>query len=1168
MPSLLSININGLRDPVKRAAFVRWLHSLNPDLCCIQESHSVSDVELTSWFSASGYTAIASHGSAKSSGVIILYKRTFTLVDTSRDFSGRLVACTFDSRGQIFQLATLYAPNRNPERNTFLSSASDFLDLSLPVLLTGDFNAVLDPAFDRRGGAPSPQRESVAALSGLFSSIGCVDAWRSSHPGFHAYSWSNHDGSIASRIDTIACPADWFPSLSSCNYVPCPYSDHCAISCSFVIPDSMPRGPGYWKLNCSVLADPVYVDRVTSFWSHWRSTKASFVSQLDWWDEGKVQLKRLSIQFCSEKAAESKKDRARLESLASDLKDLIDGGQASLLAEYKEVLERIKDLDLKEAQGTQVRSRVKWVEEGETSSAFFCRLEKKRSNERWFSAIRKEDGTYASSLPEIMTSWKTFYENLFSSTYTDPNVRLNMLSCLESSLTAEDSDLCDGPITVDEALTAVKGMAHNKTPGLDGLPMEFYLTFWSSLGPDLVETFNFAFLTGHLSVTQRRGLISLLFKKGDRFDMKNWRPITLLCVDYKIASRVIAGRLLKVIGSVVSPDQSCGVPGRFIGENVALLRDVVSYISENNLPAAILSLDQEKAFDRVEWSFLFDCLSVMGFGPSFIAWIRLFYSLPQSAVLVNGYQSPFFHLSRGVRQGCPLSPLLYVLSVEVLACSLRADIRIKGISFPSFPNREVLLSQYADDMSIIVTTSESIPAVFNVYQSYELASGARVNTVKSKGLWLGSWAGRTDAPVDLQWSSSKLKTLGVTIGPGDLSEDNWAPRIEAVSNTLSSWRQRSLSFQGRLTVINILALSRIWYVASLIPSPRWVVSKLNTLVFSFFWNGKRDLVARKVVCQPKPLGGFGIVNVSLKVTSLHALWLKRLITSSHSWRFFLYDWFPDVVLFLRNPTDVPRHLPEFYKSVFSSWTSLGGGFSPSLNSLAIVSDSPADAIPINKLTAKDNYSLLLKLNASEPHCVSRSRAAFGPLYWPCTWKQTHLFSQDRPVVDIAWQIAHGVLYTAERLISFGYNYSPSCFCGAPLETLSHLFYECPLARSGLARIEFHLHSAVPVAPSIVCRHVLFGFSPDELLAVPPAFVYLLHLLKYYIWKSRNDFRFRNIRPSATDLVASIETRFWFNLSVFAHRATSPRARRRLVRLWGANGYFCNFDGDRLSFKRF
>ena len=143
MPSLLSININGLRDPVKRAAFVRWIHSLNSDLCCIQESHSVSDVELTSWFSASGYTAIASHGSTKSSGVIILYKRTFTLVDTSRDDSGRLVACTFDSHGQIFQLATLYAPNRNPERNTFLSSASDFLDLSLPVLLTGDFKVIL-----------------------------------------------------------------------------------------------------------------------------------------------------------------------------------------------------------------------------------------------------------------------------------------------------------------------------------------------------------------------------------------------------------------------------------------------------------------------------------------------------------------------------------------------------------------------------------------------------------------------------------------------------------------------------------------------------------------------------------------------------------------------------------------------------------------------------------------------------------------------------------------------------------------------------------------------------------------------------------------------------------------------------------------------------------------
>ena len=152
--------------------------------------------------------------------------------------------------------------------------------------------------------------------------------------------------------------------------------------------------------------------------------------------------------------------------------------------------------------------------------------------------------------------------------------------------------------------------------------------------------------------------------------MQNWHPISLLNVNYKLAAQAIAGRLLKVIHLVVAEDQTCGVPGRYIGENVAFLRDVVSYATMFDSPVAILSLDQEKAFDRVDWSFMYSTLCRMGFGTSFLQWVYLFYTGVQSSVNVNGYLSPFSSLSRGVRQGCPLSPLLYVLVAEVLAVGL------------------------------------------------------------------------------------------------------------------------------------------------------------------------------------------------------------------------------------------------------------------------------------------------------------------------------------------------------------------------------------------------------------------------------------------------------------------------------------------------------------------
>lgn len=142
-------------------------------------------------------------------------------------------------------------------------------------------------------------------------------------------------------------------------------------------------------------------------------------------------------------------------------------------------------------------------------------------------------------------------------------------------------------------------------------------------------------------------MISLSFKKGDRLDPKNWRPITPLNVDYKIMSRTIAGRLLKVIHLVVNESQTCGVPGHFIGDNVALLRDVACYASSCNAQVAVLSLDQEKAFDRVDWSFLRATLFKMGFSPSFVGWFDLFYARPESAVKFNGHTTSFFNVSGG-----------------------------------------------------------------------------------------------------------------------------------------------------------------------------------------------------------------------------------------------------------------------------------------------------------------------------------------------------------------------------------------------------------------------------------------------------------------------------------------------------------------------------------------
>ena len=187
-----------------------------------------------------------------------------------------------------------------------------------------------------------------------------------------------------------------------------------------------------------------------------------------------------------------------------------------------------------------------------------------------------------------------------------------------------------------------------------------------------------------------------------------------------------------------------------------------------------------------------------------------------------------------------------------------------------------VLSQYADDTAVIFTSNAAIVVAFATYKTFVRSSFLKLNLGKCKGLWLGGWSGCDDPPLDLQWSCAWVKVLGVFISPFGLEEENWRTRITLVENYLKAWRLQRLSFLERAIVINALALSRIWYVASLIPMPNWVMA-LNRLIFPFFYGGKVDLIPRDVVIQPPNFGGFSLESVQLKVWALHVQWVGRFV---------------------------------------------------------------------------------------------------------------------------------------------------------------------------------------------------------------------------------------------------------------------------------------------------
>jgi hypothetical protein len=258
----------------------------------------------------------------------------------------------------------------------------------------------------------------------------------------------------------------------------------------------------------------------------------------------------------------------------TDLQRHFEAGDSSSFAQLCAVQEELRNIHLNEARGAQVRSRCRWAEEGEASTSFFLNLEAKhRSKQEVTSICDPASGVVCHDPFEILDVWQRYYQGLFTAEQYDPASQDIMLDRVTRVLSAAESDACEGHLTMEECFAALSGMACGKTPGSDGFPMEFSRCFWQALGADLVRILNVAFESGQLSTSQRRGLIIVLYKKDDRLETKNWRPISLLIVDYKIARRAISGRLLQVMSTIVGTDQTCSEPGRSISENLFLVRD-------------------------------------------------------------------------------------------------------------------------------------------------------------------------------------------------------------------------------------------------------------------------------------------------------------------------------------------------------------------------------------------------------------------------------------------------------------------------------------------------------------------------------------------------------------------------------------------------------------------
>jgi hypothetical protein len=493
----------------------------------------------------------------------------------------------------------------------------------------------------------------------------------------------------------------------------------------------------------------------------------------------------------------------------------------------------------------------------------------------------------------------------------------------------------------------------------------------------------------------------------------------------------MCNRLKSVLHQVIHKDQTCAVPDRSIIDSCHLVRDIIDYYNDRNLPGVLLSLDQEKAFDRVSHDYLFRVLDAFGMGDGFTRWIKTFYTDIYSCVVVNQCISEPFPVTRSVRQGCSLSPLLYVLCLEPILNKIRKDDSIKGVKIPGQLEQQKT-SAFADDGNFFLTNDESVGKVISWFDYFGKGSGAKLNKGKSKVLYFGKWKTRSDHPFGISWAE-KLKIFGVWFGKITI-EEVWTPVFNKIKKTLDLYRGRILSMYGRAIIVNTMILSKLWYLASVVNLPDSFIRKVEKEIFSFFWSSKTEFLARSTLQLPREKGGINVINIRLKIASIQLSQIGKIIFDDDTlgWVKFGHIWLG--LRLIRFPgyfftNSIPHrgdHLPAFYQALSVTLTTIFRDF-PSL--------------PISKgAKCKSFYKQLLKRYEIIPKVIGTFPQinfvkVFGDLCNRCIDPLTY---------TVSYKLAHNILPVAYHLYTYNMPINKWCtFCKREVETIPHLFYYCP-----------------------------------------------------------------------------------------------------------------------------
>ncbi|KAF5753621.1 putative RNA-directed DNA polymerase [Helianthus annuus] len=453
-------------------------------------------------------------------------------------------------------------------------------------------------------------------------------------------------------------------------------------------------------------------------------------------------------------------------------------------------------------------------------------------------------------------------------------------------LDALDSSELVKPFELKEIKDAVFDCGSDKAPGPDGFNFRFIKRFWHLFEDDFLSIMHNFADGGVISRGVGSSFITLIPKVNDPVNLGEYRPITLIGVISKVLSKILANRIKVVMGKITHETQSAFLSGRYILDGPLIISEIFSWAKKQGKKFFFFKIDFEKAYDNVNWEFLLSVMRQMNFLDRWCNWIKGILVSARSSVLVNGAPTFEFNCEKGIRQGDPLSPFLFIIVMEAFSSMIRKACASGAFDGVRFPNGQFTVSHllYADDAMVMGEWSDfNFIALKRVLRLFHLVSGLRINLAKSTLFGVGKNMEEVESKavgLGCRPGSTPFKYLGILVGANMNRINNWEANVEVFKRRLSRWKATIMSIAGRLTLISSVLESLPSYYFALYKAPKTVIDKLEAIMRRFLWGGSEDRnkihwVAWEEVTKPKDEGGLGINKLEDCNNALILKWLWR-----------------------------------------------------------------------------------------------------------------------------------------------------------------------------------------------------------------------------------------------------------------------------------------------------